>query len=231
MKISAIVLAAGSGSRMQSSKKKQFMEIKGKPLVWYSLFAFEKYGVDEIILVTGSEDIDFCKKEIVEKYNFTKVKDIVAGGKERYESVYNGLKHISGDIVLIHDGARPVLTNEIIERGINGAIKDNACVVGVPVKDTIKIVNENNEVVDTPNRNTLWITQTPQCFKTTMIKEAYRAYEKVFAPGTDRSRITDDAMVMEQFGHAKVKFIEGDYKNIKVTTPEDISVVESFLQD
>ena len=124
MKISAIVLAAGSGSRMQSSKKKQFMEIKGKPLVWYSLFAFEKYGVDEIILVTGLEDIDFCKKEIVEKYNFTKVKDIVAGGKERYESVYNGLKHISGDIVLIHDGARPVLTNEIIERGINGAIKD-----------------------------------------------------------------------------------------------------------
>ena len=109
MKISAIVLAAGSGSRMQSSKKKQFMEIKGKPLVWYSLFAFEKYGVDEIILVTGWEDIDFCKKEIVEKYNFTKVKDIVAGGKERYESVYNGLKHISGDIVLIHDGARPVL--------------------------------------------------------------------------------------------------------------------------
>lgn len=226
MKISAIVLAAGSGSRMQSSKKKQFMEIKGKPLVWYSLFAFEKYGVDEIILVTGSEDIDFCKKEIVEKYNFTKVKDIVAGGKERYESVYNGLKHISGDIVLIHDGARPVLTNEIIERGINGAIKDNACVVGVPVKDTIKIVNENNEVVDTPNRNTLWITQTPQCFKATMIKEAY---QKVMALNAEN--ITDDAMVMEQFGHAKVKFVEGDYKNIKVTTPEDISVVESFLQD
>ena len=186
---------------MQSSKKKQFMEIKGKPLVWYSLFAFEKYGVDEIILVTGSEDIDFCKKEIVEKYNFTKVKDIVAGGKERYESVYNGLKHISGDIVLIHDGARPVLTNEIIERGINGTIKDNACVVGVPVKDTIKIVNENNEVVDTPNRNTLWITQTPQCFKATMIKEAY---QKMMALNAEN--ITDDAMVMEQFGHEKVKF-------------------------
>ena len=115
-KITAIVLAAGSGSRMKSKTKKQFMEIKGKPVIWYSLFEFEKSRVDEIILVTGKEDIDYCKKEIVEKYNLKKIKNVVAGGSERYESVYNGLKEVTGNIVLIHDGARPLINNEIIER-------------------------------------------------------------------------------------------------------------------
>lgn len=117
-KITAIVLAAGSGSRMKSKTKKQFMEIKGKLVIWYSLFEFEKSRVDEIILVTGKEDIDYCKKEIVEKYNLKKIKNVVAGGSERYESVYNGLKEVTGNIVLIHDGARPLINNEIIERSI-----------------------------------------------------------------------------------------------------------------
>ena len=223
MKISAIVLAAGSGSRMQSSKKKQFMEIKGKPLVWYSLFAFEKYGVDEIILVTGSEDIDFCKKEIVEKYNFTKVKDIVAGGKERYESVYNGLKHISGDIVLIHDGARPVLTNEIIERGINGAIKDNACVVGVPVKDTIKVIDNNNKIVDTPKRSSLIAIQTPQIFTFNKYVEAMNCAK------TQGKDFTDDCKLLENINE-DVYVVIGDYSNIKITTPDDIPLAESILK-
>lgn len=157
-KVTAIVLAAGSGSRMKSSTKKQFMELKGKPILWYSLFAFEEYGVDQIILVTGKEDIEYCKKEIVERYGFEKVTDIVAGGKERYESVYNGLGKVTGDIVLIHDGARPLISQDIIERCIEGAIKDGACVAGMPVKDTIKIINDNKIVIDTLNRNCLWIT-------------------------------------------------------------------------
>ena len=128
-KVTAIVLAAGSGSRMQSQIKKQFMEIKGKPLIWYSLFAFEKYRVEQIVLVTGKEDIAYCRNEIVEKYGFTKVTDIVAGGKERYESVYNGLEKAKGNIVLIHDGARPLITEDIIERSVKGAAEHGACVV------------------------------------------------------------------------------------------------------
>ena len=192
-KITAIVLAAGSGSRMKSKTKKQFMEIKGKPVIWYSLFEFEKSRVDEIILVTGKEDIDYCKKEIVEKYNLKKIKNVVAGGSERYESVYNGLKEVTGNIVLIHDGARPLINNEIIERSIEGTIKSDACVVGVPVKDTIKRANKEGYIIDTLN-------------------------------------ITDDAMVVEEFTTNQVRFVQGDYKNIKVTTPEDIDIAELFIE-
>ena len=120
-KVSAIVLAAGNGSRMQSQQKKQFMEIQGKPILWYPLFQLEQSPVDEVILVTGEEDIPYCKKNIVEKYGFSKVKHIVAGGKERYHSVYNGLQKVSGSQVLIHDGARPMLTETIIKKIVKDA--------------------------------------------------------------------------------------------------------------
>ena len=223
-KITAIVLAAGSGSRMKSKTKKQFMEIKGKPVIWYSLFEFEKSRVDEIILVTGKEDIDYCKKEIVEKYNLKKIKNVVAGGSERYESVYNGLKEVTGNIVLIHDGARPLINNEIIERSIEGTIKSDACVVGVPVKDTIKRANKEGYIIDTPNRSELWITQTPQSFKTDLVKMAYKKMKEELEKGNTTLNITDDAMVVEEFTTNQVRFVQGDYKNIKVTTPEDIDI-------
>ena len=229
-KITAIVLAAGSGSRMKSKTKKQFMEIKGKPVIWYSLFEFEKSRVDEIILVTGKEDIDYCKKEIVEKYNLKKIKNVVAGGSERYESVYNGLKEVTGNIVLIHDGARPVINNEIIERSIEGTIKSDACVVGVPVKDTIKRANKEGYIIDTPNRSELWITQTPQSFKTDLVKMAYKKMKEELEKGNTTLNITDDAMVVEEFTTNQVRFVQGDYKNIKVTTPEDIDIAELFIE-
>lgn len=229
-KITAIVLAAGSGSRMKSKTKKQFMEIKGKPVIWYSLFEFEKSRVDEIILVTGKEDIDYCKKEIVEKYNLKKVKSVVAGGSERYESVYNGLKEVTGDIVLIHDGARPMINNEIIERSIEGVIESDACVVGVHVKDTIKRANEEGYIIDTPNRGELWITQTPQSFKTDLIKTAYEKMKEELEKGNATLNITDDAMVVESFTTKQVRFVQGDYRNIKVTTPEDIDIAELFIE-
>ncbi len=229
-KITAIVLAAGSGSRMKSKTKKQFMEIKGKPVIWYSLFEFEKSRVDEIILVTGKEDIDYCKKEIVEKYNLKKIKNVVAGGSERYESVYNGLKEVTGNIVLIHDGARPLINNEIIERSIEGAIKSDACVVGVPVKDTIKRANKEGYIIDTPNRSELWITQTPQSFKTDLVKMAYKKMKEELEKGNTTLNITDDAMVVEEFTTKQVRFVQGDYKNIKVTTPEDIDIAELFIE-
>lgn len=229
-KITAIVLAAGSGSRMKSKTKKQFMEIKGKPVIWYSLFEFEKSRVDEIILVTGKEDIDYCKKEIVEKYNLKKIKNVVAGGSERYESVYNGLKEVTENIVLIHDGARPLINNEIIERSIEGAIKSDACVVGVPVKDTIKRANKEGYIIDTPNRSELWITQTPQSFKTDLVKMAYKKMKGELEKGNTTLNITDDAMVVEEFTTNQVRFVQGDYKNIKVTTPEDIDIAELFIE-
>ena len=229
-KITAIVLAAGSGSRMKSKTKKQFMEIKGKPVIWYSLFEFEKSRVDEIILVTGKEDIDYCKKEIVEKYNLKKIKNVVAGGSERYESVYNGLKEVTGNIVLIHDGARPLINNEIIERSIEGTIKSDACVVGVPVKDTIKRANKEGYIIDTPNRSELWITQTPQSFKTDLVKMAYKKMKEELEKGNTTLNITDDAMVVEEFTTNQVRFVQGDYKNIKVTTPEYIDIAELFIE-
>lgn len=229
-KITAIVLAAGSGSRMKSKTKKQFMEIKGKPVIWYSLFEFEKSRVDEIILVTGKEDIDYCKKEIVEKYNLKKIKNVVAGGSERYESVYNGLKEVTGNIVLIHDGARPLINNEIIERSIESTIKSDACVVGVPVKDTIKRANKEGYIIDTPNRSELWITQTPQSFKTDLVKMAYKKMKEELEKGNTTLNITDDAMVVEEFTTNQVRFVQGDYKNIKVTTPEDIDIAELFIE-
>ena len=229
-KITAIVLTAGSGSRMKSKTKKQFMEIKGKPVIWYSLFEFEKSKVDEIILVTGKEDIDYCKKEIVEKYNLKKIKNVVAGGSERYESVYNGLKEVTGNIVLIHDGARPLINNEIIERSIEGTIKSDACVVGVPVKDTIKRANKEGYIIDTPNRSELWITQTPQSFKTDLVKMAYKKMKEELEKGNTTLNITDDAMVVEEFTTNQVRFVQGDYKNIKVTTPEDIDIAELFIE-
>lgn len=224
-KITAIVLAAGNGNRMNSNIKKQFMEIKGKPVIWYSLFTFETYGVDQIILVTGKEDVAYCKKEIVEKYGFQKVTDIVAGGKERYESVYNGLKRATGDIVMIHDGARPLISHEIISRCIKGTLDYGACAAGMPVKDTIKIVDKEKVVIDTPNRSNVWITQTPQSFLYELVKTAYDKMQK-----SQCENITDDAMVVEQFSEHQIKFVEGDYSNIKVTTPEDIFIAELLLE-
>lgn len=223
-KVTAIVLAAGSGSRMNSSTKKQFMELKGKPVIWYSLFAFEKSSIDQIILVTGEEDVEYCREKIIKQYGFDKVSDVVSGGSERYDSVYNGLKVSEGDIVLIHDGARPLINEEIISRCIDCAKKTGACVAGMPVKDTVKIVGDDNIIESTPDRKNIWITQTPQAFNGKMIKEAYENMKQ-----SESANITDDAMVVENFTDNKVCFVEGSYENIKITTPEDISVAEVFL--
>lgn len=228
-KISAIILAAGKGSRMKSDTKKQFMEIKGKPVIWYSLFAFDKSRIDEIILVTGEDDIEYCKEEIIKKYNFSKNIKVVAGGNERYESVYNGLKETTGEIILIHDGARPMVSDKIIENCIAGAMEYGACAAGVKVKDTIKIADESGVITETPNRDSLWITQTPQSFKSQVVVPAYEEMKERLKQGDVDLNITDDAMVVEHFGKQQVRFVNGEYSNIKVTTPEDILAVEAFI--
>ena len=225
-KVTAIILAAGKGNRMHSEVPKQFLELDGKPVLYYSLNAFEKSTVDDIILVTGKDDIAYCEKEIIHKYHFNKVRTVVEGGTERYWSVKNGLVAAKGaEYVLIHDAARPCVGKDIIERSIIEVMQNRSCTVGVPVKDTIKVVDSNNYGIDTPSRDTLWQIQTPQCFQYSEIIEAYEKMEQ--AKDTD---ITDDTMIMERYLGVKTKVILGDYCNIKITTPEDLNIAEIFLR-
>lgn len=226
MKTTAIVLSAGKGTRMKSKVAKQYLELEGYPIIYYSIKAFEDSFVDEIILVCGKEDVEYCREEIVNKYSFHKVKAIVPGGEERYHSVYEGIKAVEEtDYVYIHDGARPFVTAEILKRVQKMVEEKKACVVGMPVKDTIKIVGDEGEVIETPNRSKVWQVQTPQTFSYGLIKTAY---EKLM--GEEQEGITDDAMVVERMMSHPVYLVEGSYENIKITTPEDLEVGRSFLK-
>jgi len=228
---SAIVLAAGSGTRMGSNIKKQYMLIEGRPVIYYSLKAFEDSIIDEIVLVVSPGDVPYCRKEIVEKYGFKKVRHIVEGGRERYHSVAIGLNEAKDcDYIFIHDGARPLVTGEMIERAFSCVRKYKACVVGMPVKDTIKIADEEGNIASTPNRNLTWLVQTPQTFAASLIKRAYSLLiEKEEELKEAGLVITDDAMVVETMTGRKIRLVEGDYRNIKITTPEDIITAEIFL--
>lgn len=228
MKCTAIILAAGQGKRMKTKVQKQFLMLQGKPLLYYSLACFQKSDeIQEIVVVTGKESIDYCRNEIIEKYGFTKVKCIKEGGKERYDSVYAGLEACSADTdyVFIHDGARPFVTEDIIKRTKEGAVTYQACIAGMPSKDTVKIVDENNMVSVTPERSKVWSVQTPQVFLYSLIKEAHDIARSISMQG-----ITDDAMVVEQYKNTPVHIVEGDYENIKITTPEDILMAEKILE-
>ena len=225
-KITAIVLAAGKGNRMQSDIPKQFMELCGKPVIYYSLMAFENSPVTDIVLVTGEEYIEYCKNEIVKKYQLDKVKAVVCGGTERYWSVKKGLEAAKGtDYVMIHDAARPCITQEMIERSIEKVKQVKACTVGVQAKDTIKIVDEGGYGIDTPPREKLWQIQTPQSFFYPMICEAYQKMEQ-----SEVKNITDDTMIIERYLGRKTQVIQGDYANMKITTPEDLSMIENFFK-
>lgn len=226
-KCTAIVLAAGQGKRMHSKVQKQFLEIGQKPIVYYSLHCFqESPRIQEIILVTSKEMIPYCEKEIVEKYGFGKVTRIVEGGKERYDSVYAGLKGCKDtDFVFIHDGARPFITVEMVERGYQAVVKTGACVLGMPSKDTVKLADEEGYIKETPDRKIVWNVQTPQIFSYKLICTAYESIQQ-----KDMSNVTDDAMVVEQETGTRILLVEGSYQNIKITTPEDLAVAEAFLQ-
>lgn len=230
-KDTAIILAAGQGKRMNAAVQKQYLLIQGYPVLYYSMKAFEESIVDDIVLVTGAEEMEYCKKEIVERYGFRKVKKIVAGGKERYHSVYEGLKAAEKtDYVLIHDGARPFVTGEIIARTLEGARVHGACVAGMPVKDTIKLIDEEGFTESTPDRNTVWMVQTPQTFSYPLILEAYRELIEQEKAGA-QIKVTDDAMVLETMSRKPTKLVEGSYENIKITTPSDLQIAESFCRE
>ncbi len=225
-KCTAIVLAAGQGKRMGTNIQKQYLELDGKPILYYSLYAFEKSNlIDEIVLVVGENQIEYCMTEIVSKYQFSKVKNIVQGGAERYHSVWNGLREAYEGYVFIHDGARPFIDEEILARAYESVREHKACVVGMPTKDTIKIADKEGFVFDTPDRRDLWSVQTPQVFETALVKEAY---EKLMRQ--EETNVTDDAMVVEQMLGYKVKLVEGSYRNIKITTPEDLQVANFFVK-
>ncbi|MDO4488662.1 MAG: 2-C-methyl-D-erythritol 4-phosphate cytidylyltransferase [Eubacteriales bacterium] len=233
LKVTAIVVAAGSGSRMGTQEKKQFMELAGMPLMAHSLKAFEiNPAVGQIILVTGEEDLDRALQMCI-KYGFSKVRNIVAGGDMRFRSVYNGLLAVEPDtdIVLIHDGARPLLTQEVIRNCIKGAFQEKACVAAVKEKNTIKTADDHGYAAETIDRSRLFEVQTPQAFNYKLICRAYYELRKTIEVyGTDISKITDDAVIVENMTSEKVAFVEGDYSNIKVTTPEDMAIAEALLK-
>jgi 2-C-methyl-D-erythritol 4-phosphate cytidylyltransferase len=228
-RITAIVLAAGTGKRMNSSVAKQFLILREKPVLYYSLKAFEESSVDDIILVTGSGQMEYCKENIVELYHMKKVTKIIEGGKERYDSVYKALESAEDtDYVLIHDGARPFISVDLIETIIEKVVEYKACIVGTPVKETIKIIDADGYITETPNRNTLWSAQTPQAFEYISIKNAYDMFYK--EEMMNGFMITDDAMIYDSYVKSPVKMLLGDYSNLKITTQEDLLLAEEILK-
>ena len=221
--VSAIILAGGKGKRMGKDISKQFILVKDKPIIYYTIKMFSDCKlIDEIILVLPKDEIENCKKEVLEKYSL-KVDKIIEGGKERQDSVYNGLKALkNSDIVLIHDGARPFVSEKIILEGIENAKKYGAAAPGVMPKDTIKVKDELSFSKETLKRESLIAIQTPQVFKKDIIVKCHERVRE------DNISVTDDTMVVEKYGY-KVYLYDGDYTNIKVTTPEDLILCEYLV--
>lgn len=220
-----VIVAAGTGSRMNMGINKQFIKLEGKEIIAYTIEKFyNNSNIEDIVVVVKEDESEFFKKEILDKYNFKNIK-IAYGGKERQDSVYNGLKSLDKkcDVVLIHDGARPFVSDKIIDNCIEEVKEHKAIVVGVPVKDTIKVIDNDKNIVDTPNRSVLWAVQTPQTFDYNILIDAYKDAFKSGFYGTD------DAMLVERIGY-KVKMVEGSYNNIKITTQEDLSVGSQILK-
>ncbi|MDO4438828.1 MAG: 2-C-methyl-D-erythritol 4-phosphate cytidylyltransferase [Eubacteriales bacterium] len=230
--VTAIVLAAGSGSRMNSSVKKQYMEIKNVPVIIHTLRAFEKSKyIDQVVLVVGENDIQFALDMCI-KYEIRKVKNIVEGGNMRFRSVYKGLCEVPPETthVMIHDGARPLISQEIIKDIYYAMSEYKAAIVGVPVKDTIKTIDRDGFTDETLDRSALYAVQTPQAFEYELIMKAYEnLFKTIEIYHSDENMITDDAVIVENMSDTRVKIIKGDYKNIKITTPEDLVLAEAFL--
>ena len=245
-KNAVVLLAGGRGKRMGSDIPKQFLDLGGKPLIWHSLNTIQRSSLtDECILVSGAEDIGTIR-DIVDRGGFDKVSHIVPGGEERYLSVVNGVLAIcekggceafdgKPEVILIHDGARPFVDDEIIGRCLDNVNDEQGCVAAVPSKDTVKIADENGIVTDEPPRRNVWLMQTPQCFTTDVIYKACLAAKNAYEAGRQSTdiklpEITDDAQMVNMYLGTKIKLVMGSYDNIKITTPEDISVAEKILE-
>lgn len=226
MKVVAIIPAAGKGKRMGHPIPKHYIRLEGRPILSYTLEAFEKCpDVNQVVMVVRSGEEEYCLKEVVEKYMFKKVLKIVIGGERRQDSVYHGIKGLDQDtdIVVVHDGVRPFVPPELISESIKMAMYFDGVIVALPVKDTIKEINGEGFVKNTPDRESLWYAQTPQTFKKRVIEEAFiRAYSDGFYG-------TDESSLVERIG-GKVKIIEGTPENIKITTKEDLLLAEFILR-
>ena len=229
MKATILIPAAGTGRRMGGSTKKQYLELAGRPILAHTLTLFENHPlIENIYLIVPAADISYCQQQIVDRYGFSKIQRVIAGGPERQDSVRNGLDALEKDgfdqsqrPILIHDGARPLFDCKRLSALIEIICKTGACTIGVPVKDTIKDV-ENSTITGSPDRSRLWQAQTPQGFQYHLIREAFDQADK------DGFVATDDASLLERLGHP-VQMLEGDYRNIKVTTPEDILIAVALL--
>ena len=225
MKTVAIIVAGGSGKRIEGNLPKQFLMLSGKPILVHTIEKFERCDlVDEIILVVPEDHLGYCSQSIVDKHTFSKIRKIAGGGKERQDSVYQGLKACSDStsIVAIHDGVRPLISTMRISDSIELCRQKKAVILAVPVKDTIKQV-EDGLVITTLDRGKLWLVQTPQVFEYKLIMEAHKkAREENFIG-------TDDSVLVERLG-CEVSVLEGNYNNLKITTAEDLLVAEKLLK-
>ncbi len=226
MKVTAIIVAAGSGLRMGLDKPKQFLDLMGKPVLAHTLMPFEALAdVDEVILTIPAGWEAFCHSQILEKYQFKKVRKVIEGGKERKDSVFAALKASSpeADIVLVHDGARPLIEKKYIQACIQAARDQGAAIVAIPLRDTPKQVNADHFVTQTLNRQVLWQAQTPQGFRRDILWKAFESAAEAGFYGTD------DATLVERLG-LPVQVVSGSTWNMKLTNPEDLRLAELFLQ-
>lgn len=225
--VSAVIVAGGRGKRMDLNLNKQYIELEGKEIVSRTLEVFQNSNeIDVIVLVVPKDDIEFCKESIVKRYSFSKVKRVIAGGEERQESVYEGLKSCEPgtDLVVIHDGVRPFIDDDIIRRSIECARNIGACTAAVPLKDTIKAVDRDGFSISTPDRKKFQLVQTPQTFKYDLILKAHEEAKKENFIGTD------DSVLVERLGY-RVKTIIGSYFNIKITTKEDLIYANAIIRN
>jgi len=222
---SAIIVAAGKGSRMKGPTRKQYLELSGRPVLSYSLIIFDACTlIEEIFLVVPKNDIDACQNKIISSLNLKKKVQLISGGVHRQDSVYNGLLSIGkqSDIVVIHDGVRPFVRPEDLTACIRCAKKVDACILGTPASDTLKRVDKSQRIEKTLDRKNIWLIQTPQAFKYDLIMEAHEAARRDGVIGTD------DASLVERLGK-DVKIIDGNRYNIKITVKEDLVVAHALI--
>jgi 2-C-methyl-D-erythritol 4-phosphate cytidylyltransferase len=224
--VTAIIVAAGQGRRMQGDLRKQYLSLAGLPILTRTLMVFDRCEpVGGIIVVVPQDDIDFCRANILEPAELTKEVRLTPGGEHRQESVFNGLKNVDANcsIVVIHDGVRPFVQNEQLIACINGARESGACIMGVPAHETIKQIDRSGRIIQTLSRDDIWLAQTPQAFKYDAI---LKAHERAQAEGFSA---TDDAILMERAG-AAVKIIKGSRANMKITVKEDLELARRLLE-
>lgn len=226
MNVVALIVAAGKGSRMGAKEGKPYVMLAGKPILAHTLSEFERCSlIDKTVLIVAKNDVERSRVSIVETFRFKKVSKIIAGGLKRQDSVWEGLKALKSeyDLVMVHDGVRPFVSQEVLEKSIHETYTCGATIAAVPVKDTMKLVSERKEVLETLDRDKVWMVQTPQTFRLDIFK---RAFEKA---STDGFYGTDDASLVERIG-VTVNVIPGSYENIKITTPEDLVLGEAILK-